>query len=91
MSEAEATEVESADESDGDELNGDEPTIVRESTDNVGDVSVEINVEDLLQELEVDGILSAENGYDAARHRLEEIMEQKKAAEELEDFEDYDV
>ena len=69
-----------------------EPTIVRESTDNVGDVSVEINVEELLQDLEVDGILSSEDeGPEAARRKLEEMMEEKRAARELEDFDDYDI
>lgn len=68
-----------------------EPTIARESTDNVGDVSVEINVEELLHDLEVDGILSAEDNHEAARRRLEEIMEKKRAAQELEDLDDYDI
>ena len=86
MSKVEATEFES-----DDDFEEDEPTIVRESTDNIGDVSVEINVEDLIHELEIDGILSTKNGHEQARRRLEEIMEQKRAAQELEDFEDYDI
>ncbi len=85
MSEVEATGFEPEDEFD-------EPTIVRESTDNVGDVSVEINVETLLHDLEVDGLLSSEGkGPEAARRKLEEMMEQKRAARELEDFDDYDI
>ena len=68
----------------------DEPTIVRESTDNVGDVSVEIDVTELLSELEVDGLLTNDD-QEPARRRLEEIMEKKRAAREVEDFDDYDI
>jgi len=55
-----------------------------ENSDNVGDVSVEINVEELVAEIE------ASQGDDAhkkkeMRKRLEEIEEQKRAARELED------
>lgn len=59
-------------------------------TDNVGDASVEINVEDLIHELEV--VAGGRAGGElAARRRLEEIMEQKRSKRDLEDFEDYDV
>lgn len=57
-------------------------------TDNVGDASVEINVEELIHELESGGRAGGEL---AARRRLEEIMEQKRAKRDLEDFEDYDI
>lgn len=59
-------------------------------TDNVGDASVEINVEDLIHELEVDGLTNA-NREQAAKRRLEELMEKKRAKRELEDFEDYEI
>ena len=54
------------------------------NTDNVGDVSVEINVEELVAEIE------ASQGDDASkkkeiRQRLEEIQEQKHVAEDLGD------
>jgi len=59
-------------------------------TDNVGDPSVEINVEDLINELEGDGI--ARPGRElAAKRRLEELMERKRSKRDLEDFDDYDV
>jgi hypothetical protein len=58
-------------------------------TDNVGDPSVEINVEELIQDLEVDGLVPCRE--QAAKRRLEELMEQKRAKRDLEDFEDYDV
>jgi hypothetical protein len=59
-------------------------------TDNVGDPSVEINVEELINELEVDGVVQPGREH-AAKRRLEELMEEKRAKRELEDFEDYDV
>jgi hypothetical protein len=59
-------------------------------TDNVGDPSVEINVEELIHELEVDGV-TRPGREQAAKRRLEELMEQKRARRDLEDFDDYDV
>jgi len=59
-------------------------------TDNVGDPSVEINVEELIHDLEVDGV-TRPCGEQAAKRRLEELMERKRARRELEDFDDYDV
>ncbi len=60
------------------------------ATDNVGDVSVEINVEELVAEIE------ASQGDDAhmkmeLRKRLEEIQEQKAAAKELDSTFDIDL
>jgi hypothetical protein len=62
-----------------------------ELTDNVGDPSVEINVEDLIVELESEGFNLHVNREYAAKRRLEELMEEKRARRELEDFEDYDI
>jgi hypothetical protein len=59
-------------------------------TDNVGDPSVEINVEELIHELEVDGV-TRPGREQAAKRRLEELMEQKRSKRDLEDFDDYDV
>lgn len=59
-------------------------------SDNVGDASVEINVEELIHDLEVDGVTRA-GGEVAAKRRLEELMERKRAKRDLEDFDDYDV
>ena len=59
-------------------------------TDNVGDASVEINVEELIHELEGDGV--ARPGREqAAKKRLEDLMEKKRSKRELEDFDDYEV
>jgi hypothetical protein len=59
-------------------------------TDNVGDPSVEINVEELINELEGDGSTRA-GREQAAKRRLEELMELKRAKRDLEDFDDYEV
>lgn len=62
-----------------------------DENDNVGDPSVEINVEELISELEAQGISSRLGSEKDARHRLEELMERKRARRDLEDFEDYDI
>ena len=66
-----------------------EETVAPAETDNVGDASVEINVEDLIHEIEVVG--DRAGGELAARRRLEELMELKRAKRDLEDFDDYEV
>ena len=61
-------------------------------TDNVGDPSVEINVEELLQSLEEEaGSKHAGDNVNIARQRLEELMESRRARQDLEDFDDYIV
>ncbi len=73
------------------DANADDEEVAAE-TDNVGDASVEINVEELIHELEVQGIHPNRQGSEhAAKRRLEELMEKKRAKRELEDFEDYDI
>lgn len=62
-----------------------------DDTDNVGDPSVEINVENLIKELEADGFVSQLDKEQNARKRLEELMERKRAMRELEDFDDYEI
>ena len=63
---------------------------VAAETDNVGDASVEINVEELIHELEVDN--GSHLGREqAAKRRLEELMEKKRSKRDLEDFDDYEV
>jgi hypothetical protein len=81
-------ELDDEDEEDSEEEDsGVEPAA---ETDNVGDPSVEINVEELIHELEVDGV-TRPGGEQAAKRRLEELMERKRAKRDLEDFDDYDV
>jgi len=79
-------ESEESEESDADETT--EPVA---ETDNVGDPSVEINVEELIHELEVQDVTNRLGSEQAAKRRLEELMEQKRAKRELEDFEDYEI
>jgi hypothetical protein len=66
----------------------DEPSAAE--TDNVGDASVEINVEELIHTLEVES-MSAAGKQQAAKRRLEELMEQKRSKRDLEDFDDYEI
>jgi hypothetical protein len=88
-SEEEEDLEEEAEESEESEAEEAEP--VAAETDNVGDPSVEINVEELIHELEVEGVTSRAGKEQAAKRRLEELMEQKRAKRELEDFDDYEI
>jgi hypothetical protein len=78
---------EAADESESDA----EETAAAPETDNVGDPSVEINVEELIHEIEAEGEGSRPGRELAAKRRLEDLIERKRSKRELEDFEDYDV
>jgi hypothetical protein len=88
-SEKKTEEVEETDDED-DEDAEDEESEASSETDNVGDPSVEINVEELIHELEVDGV-TRPGGEQAAKRRLEELMEKKRSKRDLEDFDDYEV
>jgi hypothetical protein len=68
-----------------------EESVAAPETDNVGDPSVEINVEALIHEIEAEGESSRPGRELAAKRRLEALMESKRAKRDLEDFEDYDV
>ena len=59
-------------------------------TDNVGEASVQINVESLIADVEAE----AAEGVDTNgrfRRKLDAVMERKRRHEELIDFEDYDT
>ena len=60
------------------------------STDNIGDVSVEINVEDLISEVEAAGLPSDHFKSDKARKRLELILEERRISQDISDFDDFD-
>jgi hypothetical protein len=60
-------------------------------TDNVGDQSVEINVEGLIAELETDESPANRSEILTARRKLENYLEERRFARQVEDFEDYDV
>ena len=85
----EEEEIEDEDDEESEEEEGGSEAAVAE-TDNVGDASVEINVEELIHELEGDGV-SRPGREQAAKRRLEELREKKRAKQELEDFDDYEV
>jgi hypothetical protein len=59
-------------------------------SDNVGDVSVEINVEELIAEFE-SSVDSEAARRKEIRRRLEEIREQKEAKKDLEDTYSFDL
>ena len=90
VKEPEEEKAELEEEAEEEQPEAEESEPVAEVTDNVGDPSVEINVEELIHELEVDGVV--EPGKEqAAKRRLELLMEEKRAKRDLEDFDDYDV
>lgn len=60
------------------------------NSSNVGDPSVELNVEEIVAELEADMGIPSEQHGSHARKRLEELLEERRAARELEDLEDLD-
>lgn len=59
------------------------------STDNVGDISVEVNVEDLIAQIESESKGGAPDG--SARRKIEDILEEKRIAKEIMDLEDFDI
>lgn len=73
-----------------DELDGEESTDDLDiPTANVGETSVEINVEELIAELEADRGVSADNSEEDPRKRLEKILEERRAARELEEIDEF--
>jgi hypothetical protein len=85
--EEETEETDEAEEAEDDAVESAAPA----ETDNVGDPSVEINVEELIHEIEAEGESSRPGRELAAKRRLEELMERKRAQRDLEDFDDYEV
>jgi hypothetical protein len=61
------------------------------ATDNVGDISVEVTVEDLIAELEAESQGSASPPGSSARRRIEDILDEKRVAREIQDLEDFDI
>ena len=58
------------------------------TTANVGDVSVEINVEQLVADIET--VQSGEGDESAARRRLEALLEEKKLMKAMRDLDEFD-
>jgi hypothetical protein len=70
------------------EAEGDaEPSV----TDNIGEQSVEINVEGLIAELQAETRKAGKPEVISARRKLEDFLERKRIAQDLEDFEDFQV
>jgi len=61
------------------------------STSNVGETSVEINVQDLIAELESDMPQRPESAEKPARKKLEEILEERRAAREFGEDDELDL
>ena len=60
-------------------------------SDNVGEQSIEINVENLIAELEAESQRGKTPDVRCARRKLEDYLERKRIAQEIEDFEDFKV
>ena len=58
-------------------------------TANVGETSVEINVEELIAELEADTGISAGGNETDPRKRIERLLEERRAARELEEIDQF--
>jgi signal transduction histidine kinase len=61
------------------------------TTDNVGEQSIEINVESLIAELEAESQHGKAPDIQCARRKLEDFLERKRIARDLEDFDDFVV
>lgn len=59
-------------------------------TDNVGDISVEVNVEDLIAQIEAESKTGAAPSG-SARRKIEDIIEEKRIAREIMDLDDFDI
>jgi len=60
-------------------------------TDNVGDASVEINLDELLVEVEAAGLSTEHFEEAAARKKLDDILEEKRTSKDVSDFEDFEI
>jgi hypothetical protein len=60
------------------------------STSNVGETSVEINIEELIAELELEGMCT-QQPESSARKKLEDVFEQRRIAQELEDMDKFEI
>lgn len=59
--------------------------------DNIGEASVEINVEGLIAELEAESRFVSRPDMISARRKLEDFLERRRVAREIEDFDDFNV
>jgi len=59
------------------------------NSSNVGDPSVELNVDEIVAELEADMGIPHSDDSQNARKRLEELLEQRRAARELDELDEF--
>ncbi len=83
---ADIPDVEDELELDEDDVDGAIP-----DTDNVGATSVELDVNQLIAEMEAEGLPTDHLQDCAARKRLEELLEERRISESLADFEDFEI
>ncbi|MDH4021938.1 MAG: hypothetical protein OEW88_07205 [Gammaproteobacteria bacterium] len=79
------------DESELDDAADGDVTAEVELSDNVGEQSVEINVETLIAELEAETHRGRTRDVHCARRKLEDYLERKRVAHDIEDFEDFEI
>lgn len=60
-------------------------------SDNIGEQSVEINVENLIAELEAESHRGRKPDVHCARRKLEDYLERKRVAHDIVDFEDFEI
>jgi hypothetical protein len=60
------------------------------TTDNVGDISVEVNVEDLIAQIEAESKGGAAPSG-SARRKIEDILEEKRIQKEIMDLDDFEI
>lgn len=74
----------------GEEFKAEESTNeLKAPSANVGEISVEIDVDELIAELEADSGLSSDSNEQDPRKRLEDILEKRRAARELEEIDEF--
>ena len=80
-----------SDDSDLDETADAELSADADLSDNVGEQSVEINVESLIAELEAESHRGRTRDVHCARRKLEDYLERKRVEHDIEDFEDFEI
>ena len=68
----------------------DETSALSAGTENVGETSVEIDIEELIAEFEDDSDHKSGGQDGSARKRLEKLLEQKRVAHELDELDELD-
>lgn len=76
----------------GDDFDGnDEIEDVEPGKGNVGELSVELNIEDLISELEEESGTSNVVSDETPRKRLERLLEERRVARELDEIDEFEL